>query len=229
MSVLVRDAQESDIPGLTACLPLAHARGSEGWRDWSDPALVAVVLRCPSTVRGRGIRFTVRVAEAQGAVAAAIVHRIAYDRLGSTDAVFTDIGLIDALAVLPDHRRAGLGRTLIADAESSWRKAGVRVAYAEASGGSHDFYRACGYQVESVEAEVLTFFPRQGGRTYSHHRDEVDPQARLVWRSMTEGRTRSTPYRGRGRWGGRGVGSHSRGRAPGRPRVEGAFTGVMGR
>jgi GNAT superfamily N-acetyltransferase len=192
--LVVRDAQGDDAEALARILCLAHPFGSEYYRQWSSPTRLRQILAARQTTNARGIVLTIRVAEQDGAVVGALLSRLAYDRRGSTDTVFTDIGLVDALAVVSSARRSGAGRALVKDAEKHFRAHGVRVSYAEATAPSVPFYEACGYRVERPETGALTFFPRQGPRLYTHTRDAKQPYGRLVWKSLTGSRATAEPY-----------------------------------
>ncbi|WP_150113001.1 GNAT family N-acetyltransferase [Streptomyces violaceusniger] len=191
--VVLRDAAQEDCAALAAVLQRAHAPGSALWREWSDPEKLKILLFAVASPKGRATRFRLRVAQVGEEVAGAMMSRWAYDRLGPTEAIFGDIGLIDTLAVLPAFRRHGVGRALVKDAEAELRRAGVRVAYAESTPGAVPFYEALRYRAEPEEVRAITFFPRQGPKLYTHCIGDLS-EARLVWKSLTGGMVRSSVY-----------------------------------
>lgn len=178
---------------LARIMCLAHVFGSETRRQFSSPDNLRMLLFARGTPRGRGMSLKFRVAEVDGTVSGGHLSRLAYDRLGGTATVFSDVGMIDTMAVASSARRRGIGRALVKDAEKGLRAGGARTVYAESTPAAVPFYRACGYRVEGEETRAITFFPRQGKRLYTHARD-TEPATRLVWKSLTGARWSSTRY-----------------------------------
>lgn len=192
----IRPAREDDAAELTRIMPLAFRDGSDEQAQYRSVDALRLMVLGFGSVTAREAWFSFLVAEhPAGGIAGAMICRYG---MHSNDPfmppVYTDVGILDTLAVHPSMRRSGVGRALLRRAEADMRNAGSRVMVLQCPLSAARFYSRCGYHVENAEVACLTVFPRQGQKVFTSSRPAEDHEQRLAWRSLLGARPQCTPY-----------------------------------
>lgn len=193
---VIRPTTEDDAPELARIMPLAFRDGSDEQAQYRNEDALRLMALGFGSVTAREAWFSFLVAEhPKGGIAGAMICRYG---MHSNDPfmapVYTDVGILDTLAVHPSMREAGVGRALLRRAEADMRNAGSRVMILQCPLSAARFYSRCGYHVENAEVACLTVFPRQGQKVFTSSRPRADDEQRLAWRSLLGARPQCTPY-----------------------------------
>lgn len=148
MSLRIRPIQPSDLPALERCVI-----EMQDFERAIDPRLrpgAAMAAAYTAELRERSVRRdgVILVAEIEGAVAGfvAVQARVPYEGLDDPPGFYA---LVSDLAVLPAHRRKGLGRALLDAAEAHARARGapeLRIAVLAENVDAGRIYRTAGFR-----------------------------------------------------------------------------------
>lgn len=192
----IRPARDEDSPELARIMPAAFEKGSDEAAQYSSPDLMRLMILGfgSETARVAWFSFLVATHPAGGVVGAAVFRYGMHSNDPFEPPVYTDVAILDTLAVHPQYRHHGVGRALVRRAEADMRGAGSRVMILQCPLASARFYDRCGYRVEAGEVKALTVFPRQGQKVFTSGLPYSGDEQRLAWRSLTGARTQCAPY-----------------------------------
>ncbi|MER6616321.1 GNAT family N-acetyltransferase [Streptomyces xantholiticus] len=175
VSPVVRPLSHADLP---QAMHLLH-----GVVEQNDPKALDLYLSEPSPANRFGLGLVAEVdEEVVGVVAGAGIRVLLPGLRVSGDEITRRIGLLDVVAVHPDHRRKGIGTLLCDSLLDGFRRAGHRLVVTKLAAGRHDLvpiYSAWGWRVGEPGAGVAV--------EIGPHQVVIaeDLSARTAWTALT--------------------------------------------
>ncbi|MCM2430982.1 GNAT family N-acetyltransferase [Streptomyces sp. RKAG337] len=155
----VREARRADTPAFMAVIDLANPHHPDPF------GMARAVLASPAELPLSHHRDLCLLAEDEnGNVVGALLggpprwlfEHAGIDTRALADRLLARLGMIHAVAVHPEHRRAGIGRTLIRHAEERFTRAGYGLVTLNHDPNHDEFYRGLGY---TVDDQLLVHLP----------------------------------------------------------------------
>jgi GNAT superfamily N-acetyltransferase len=157
----------------------------QGVVEQDDPAALDLYLSAPSAANRFGVGLVAEVdGEVVGVVAGAGIRVLLPGLQVSGEEIARRIGLLDVLAVHPDHRQRGMGGLLCNSLLDRFRDMGHRLVVTKLAAGRHDLvpiYSGWGWSVGDPGAGVAV-------EIGPHHVVIAeDPAARTAWTALATG------------------------------------------